>query len=66
MLKSAAFEFSVGVGAFVTGLGQISFFCFYINAYSRLHAVWNVVTRFPASGCFKCHYPSHLSSDFVV
>ena len=29
-------------------------------------AVWRVVTRSPASGCFKCHYSSHLSSDLVV
>ena len=66
MLKSTGFECSVGVGAFVTGLGQISFFCLYINTYTRLHAVWNVVTRFPASGCFMRHYSSHVSSDFVV
>ena len=29
-------------------------------------AVWNVVTRFPASGYLKCHYLPHLSSDLVV
>ena len=29
-------------------------------------SVWSVVTRFPASGCLKCHYSSHSSSDLVV
>ena len=58
-------EFSVGIGGFVIGLGQISFF---FSLYQHLFpaAVWSVVTRFPASGCFKCHYSSHSSSDFVV
>ena len=27
--------------------------------------MWSVVTRFPASGCLKCHYSSHSSSDLV-
>ena len=47
------------------GLSQISFF---LSLFQHLFpaAVWNIVTRFPASGCFKCHYSSHSSSDLVV
>ena len=36
-----------------------SFFSYYQHLFPI--AVWSVVTRFPASGCFKCHY-----SDLVV
>ena len=38
---------------------------FYSHTYLHLFsaAVWSVVTRFPASGCLKCHYSSHSSSD---
>ena len=40
---------------FVFGLGQISsFFSYYQHLFPA--AVWSIVTRFPASGCFKCHY----------
>ena len=31
-----------------------------------LAAVWSGVTRFPASGTFKCHYLPRLSFDLVV
>ena len=56
---------SVGVGAFVIGLGQISsFLSLYLHLFPA--AVWSVVTRFPASGCLKCHYSSHSSSDLVT
>ena len=42
---------SVGVGAFVIGLSQISsFFSNYQHLFPA--AVLSVVTRFPASGCF--------------
>ena len=40
---------------FVTGLSKISsFFSYYQHLFPA--ALWSVVTRFPASGCFKCHY----------
>ena len=59
------FDISVGIGAFVIGLGQISsFLSLYLHLFPA--AVWSVVTRFPASGCLKCHYSSHSSSDLVV
>ena len=46
------FDISVGVGAFVIGLGQISsFLSLYLHLFPA--AVWSIVTRFPASGCLK-------------
>ena len=40
---------------FGCGLSQISpFFSNYQHLFQA--AVWSVVTRFPASGCFNCHY----------
>ena len=62
---TAPFDISVGVGAFVIGLSQISsFLSLYLHLFPA--AVWSVVTRFPASGCLKCHYSSHSSPDLVV
>ena len=64
-LTTILLDFSVGVGAFVIGLSQISSFSSY---YRHLFpaAVWNVVTRFPGSGFFKCHHLPHSNSDLVV
>ena len=65
VLLLCPFDISVGIGAFVIGLGQISsFLSLYLHLFPA--AVWSVVTRFPASGCLKCHYSSHSSSDLVV
>ena len=65
LFHSCPFDISVGLGAFVIGLGQISsFLSLYLHLFPA--AVWSVVTRFPASGCLKCHYSSHSSSDLVV
>ena len=63
--RPLVFEFCVGKGGFVIGLGQISFF---FSLYQHLFpaAVSSVLTRLPASGCCKCHYSSHSSSAFVV
>ena len=65
VLSLSPFDISVGVGAFVIGLSQISsFLSLYLHLFSA--AVWSVATRFPASGCLNCYYPSHSSSDLVV
>ena len=49
-------DFSVGVRAFVIGLSQISFFFSYQHLFPAV--LCSIVTRFNASGCFKCdHLP---------
>ena len=56
---------SMGVGTFFIGLSQISsFFSYYQHLLPA--ALWNVITRFTASKCFKCHYLPHSSSDCCV
>ena len=43
---------------------SINFISLYQHLFSA--AMWSVVTRSPASGCFKCHYLSLSSFGLVV